>query len=104
MSQHNNGGGSGNNGGVQRMPAYRLVITDRENRKRKTNAGVLFEGPYGFNLVLNPGVRLTYEDQELYFFNIYPASQHDTQKKQQNDDAENWDDPNDFADSDGLIT
>lgn len=82
------------------MPSYRLVITDKENRKRKTNAGVLFEGPYGFNLLLNPGVQMRYEDQELYFFNLYPIS-HDQQQRASKDDE--FDDPMGFVPED-IIT
>lgn len=79
MSQYNT-----SNNDQQRMPSYRLVITDKENRKRRTNAGVLFKSQYGFNLLLNPGVQLSYEDQELYFFNLYPiTTQHESDQYQQ---------------------
>jgi hypothetical protein len=57
-------------------PKYRLVITDRENKKRKTYAGVLFTNEYGgYNLVLAPGIQLRAEDQDMYYFNFWPFEQ-----------------------------
>lgn len=56
-----------------KFPKYRLTIVDKQNNKRKTKAGVLFEmGDGGFSLVLNPGITLRAEDRDKYWFNVWP--------------------------------
>lgn len=54
-----------------RGPSHELVIVDKQNKKHKTRAGVLFPGQYGFSLRLNPGVVLSSADAERYWLNVY---------------------------------
>lgn len=52
-------------------PKYTLVIKSRAREKATTTAGALFENEFGgFNLILNPGVVLKWDDD--VYFNINP--------------------------------
>ncbi len=51
---------------------FRLVIVDRANKKAKTYAGLIFDGKFSMNLVLSPGVVLSADTQDKYWFNLVP--------------------------------
>lgn len=54
-------------------PAYRLLITEKFNKKSKLYAGVAFEGNFGsLNICLNPGVRLDWRDMSEVWLNLVP--------------------------------
>ncbi len=54
-----------------KRPKYWLKITDKRFTQRRTVGGVAFENEYGsLNLVLNPGVVLSYNDE--FFLTLVP--------------------------------
>ena len=54
-------------------PSHILYITDRENKRRKTRAGAVWTNDDGWmTLQLGPGIHLSYEEQNKYFFSLYP--------------------------------
>ena len=57
-------------------PTHRLVITDKENRHRRTRAGVAWINEKGWiSIALNPGVAINYNDSKDCFISLYPIDQ-----------------------------
>jgi hypothetical protein len=56
-----------------RKPTYRLLITEKFNKKSKTFAGVAFAGNFNsLNICLNPGVRLDWRDMDSVWLTLVP--------------------------------
>jgi hypothetical protein len=56
-----------------RRPKYRLLITEKVNKRSKTFAGVAFDGNFNtLNICLNPGVRLDWRDMDSVWLTLVP--------------------------------
>lgn len=56
-----------------RVPTYRLLITEKANKKSKLFAGVAFEGNFNtLNICLNPGVRIDWRDMDSVWLTLVP--------------------------------
>lgn len=55
-----------------RKPLWTIVLTDKTNKKRKTQAGALWEGQYGMSMSLNPGIVIDSKLLETCWINLYP--------------------------------
>lgn len=57
---------------LRKRPSHTLLIIDKQSKKRRTAAGVLFKNEWGgYALVLSPGIVLTAEMQEKYWLSCY---------------------------------
>ena len=89
---------------MSNKPTHRLIITDKENHKRKTRAGVLFKNQFGYTLSLNPGVILRAEDHDKYFFNVNPIDERwgDGDRRDRSTPPEALESSTDFSDDGDL--
>lgn len=56
-----------------KRPLYRLLITEKLNKRSKTFAGVAFEGNFGsLNICLNPGIKLDWQDMGSVWLTLSP--------------------------------
>ena len=63
-------------------PTHHLIVQDKENKSRKTRAGVAWVNADGwFNISLNPGVVLTDEVCEHCYLNLYPTKEYEDRVK-----------------------
>lgn len=59
-------------------PTHHIIIKDKENKFRKTLAGVAWVNAEGwFSIALNPGIVLTAELCENYYVNMYPTKEYE---------------------------
>lgn len=58
---------------LSKRPQYRLLVTEKFNKRSKLFAGVAFEGNFGsLNIRLNPGVRLDWRDMNSVWLSLVP--------------------------------
>lgn len=64
-------------------PVYTIILVDKDNKKRKTYAGVAFAGQFdSLTIVLNPGIVIDGRVAETCWINMVPYRRFDRREAQ----------------------